>query len=128
MCLDVFVSEGFLAREVGPPSAASDLPPSDHDLAIWLVEPRRTKSVQKFSGTLVHPNHYDKVGITLVAFTHFTYEVSHKELVFADIQGMRILTAQKPDDSNNHTIGSPMSIKGRDSLVLFDLMSHSPAG
>ena len=77
-----------MAREVGEPSIASGLPPSETDSSTWLIEPRRTKSVLKFSRTLVHPNRADKIGITLVAFVHFSYEISGKQLVFADIQGM----------------------------------------
>ena len=76
-----------MVKEVGEPSIASGLPAFETDSATWLVEPRRTKSVVKFSGTLVHPSHADKVGITLVAFAHFSYEFSQKQLVFADIQG-----------------------------------------
>lgn len=74
-------------REVGEPSIASGLSAFEMDPATWLVEPRRTKSVMKFSGTLVHPSRADKVGITLVAFVHFSYEISQKQLIFADIQG-----------------------------------------
>lgn len=59
----------------------------EFDKAVWLVEPRRTTSVQKFSGTLAHPNREDELGLTLIAFTHFIYDTSDKELVLADIQG-----------------------------------------
>ncbi|KIM35059.1 hypothetical protein M413DRAFT_79793 [Hebeloma cylindrosporum] len=103
------VSDGFLVRKLGSPSPASGLPPMEFDKAVWLVEPRRTTSVQKFSGTLAHPNREDELGLTLIAFTHFIYDTSDKELVLADIQG------------------SPMSIDKRDVMVLFDLMSHTPA-
>ena len=54
---------------------------------MWLVEPRRTKAVRKFSGTLVHPSRTDKLGQTLSAFAHFVYECSGKELVLADEVG-----------------------------------------
>ena len=60
--------------------------------AVWLVEPRRTKTVLKFSGTLNHPNRQDKVGTTISSFAHFSYQVSNRELVFADIQGMNFAT------------------------------------
>lgn len=85
--LDIVVSEGFLIREMGEPSPASSLSSFEDDAAVWLVEPRRTKAVRKFSGTLVHPSRPDKLGQTLSAFAHFVYEYSGKELVFADIQG-----------------------------------------
>ncbi|KAF8963109.1 kinase-like domain-containing protein [Flammula alnicola] len=104
---DVTVSDGFLICEIGEPSPASSLPPCERDGAIWLIEPCRTKSVQKFSGTMVYPNRHDKLGKTLAAFTHFVYESSGQEIVIADIQG------------------SPMSIGDSDTLVIFDPMSHS---
>ena len=46
------------------------------------------KAAQKFSGTLIHPCHTDKLGMTLSAYAHFLYEWSGHELVLADIQGM----------------------------------------
>ena len=85
--LGIDVSDGFLVREIGSPSPASGLQPVDVDKAVWLVEPRRTTSVQKFSGTLAYPNWEDELGLTLIAFTHFIYDTSDKELVLADIQG-----------------------------------------
>jgi len=86
-CSDIVVSDGFLVKELGGPSNASGLAPFEIGSPTWLVEPRRTKSVVKFSGTLVHPSHTDKIGVTLMAFAHFSYEISQKRLVFADIQG-----------------------------------------
>jgi len=85
--VDITVSDGFLICEIGEPSPASSLPSFEQDGAIWLVEPRRTKSVQKFSRTMIHPHRNDKLGKTLSAFTHFVYEFSGQEPVFADIQG-----------------------------------------
>lgn len=79
------------------------------DVAVWLVEPRRTTSVVKYSGTLVHPTRRDQVGIIVTAFAHYIYETSNKELVLADIQG------------------SPMAAQGCDTIFLFDLMTHSVA-
>ena len=78
----------FLVREIGQPLPASTLPSFEEDAAIWLVEPRRTKAVRKFSGTLIHPCRTDKLGMTLSAYAHFLYEWSGHELVLADIQGM----------------------------------------
>jgi len=85
--LGIDVSDGFLVHEIGSPSPASGLQPVDVDKAVWLVEPRRNTSVQKFSGTLAHPNREDELGLTLIAFTQFIYDTSDKELVLADIQG-----------------------------------------
>lgn len=84
---DIAISEGFLIYEIGEPSHASSLPSFEDNAAVWLVEPRRTKAVRKFSGTLVHPSRADKLGQTFSAFAHFVDECSGKELVLADIQG-----------------------------------------
>ena len=94
MFLDIIVSEGFLICEQGTPSAASGLAPFKTDNMVWFVEPRHTRSVQKFSGTLVHPDRQDKVGLTLASFAHFVYDASHEELVLADIQVMSIISFQ----------------------------------
>jgi hypothetical protein len=59
-----------------------------YNSAVWLVEPRRTISLIKFSGTLQHPPCNDKMGETITAFAHFVYIVSKQSLVFADIQGL----------------------------------------
>lgn len=85
--LDIQVSDGFLIREQGPSSIASN-DPTGIDSAVWLIEPRRTTSLVKFSGTLCHPAQTNKMGKTITAFAHFVYEISKKTLVFADIQGM----------------------------------------
>ena len=58
------------------------------DSSVWLVEPRRTTTVIKFSGTMQHPSTNDKHRITIAAFAHFVFEFSTCKLVFADIQGM----------------------------------------
>ena len=92
--LDITVTEAFLIREVGLPSPASNLALFEDDSAVWLVEPRRTTSVEKYSGTLIHPHRKDKRGATLSAFAHFVYEMSHHELVFADIQGLIALVLE----------------------------------
>ncbi|KAG5649205.1 hypothetical protein H0H81_005423 [Sphagnurus paluster] len=106
---NIILSEGFLAREVGTPLEASGLDAFEEgSSAVWLVEPHQTKTVLKFSGTLNHLNRQDKVGTTISSFAHFSYQVSNQELIFADIQG------------------SPMNIQGRDTIVLFDIMSHLP--
>ncbi|KAF9523529.1 kinase-like domain-containing protein [Crepidotus variabilis] len=97
---DIIVSEGFLIREDGPVSTASGLPPPSNNVAVWLVEPRRTTAVFKYSGTLI--------GMTLHAFCHFVFDFSNHKLVLADLQG------------------SPMTVQGKETIVLFDIMTHSP--
>ncbi|KAF8908220.1 kinase-like domain-containing protein [Gymnopilus junonius] len=101
---NIIIADAFLVCEIGQPSPASTLPSFEEDAAIWLVEPCCTKAVWKFSGTLIHPSHTDKLGMTLSAYAHFLYECSGQELVLANIQG------------------SHMTIQGIDTLILFDPM------
>ena len=54
---------------------------------VWLLEPMRGSSIERWSGTLKHPNHDNKVGQTMDAFMHFSYVYSQHTIVFADIQG-----------------------------------------
>ncbi|KAJ3981545.1 kinase-like domain-containing protein [Lentinula detonsa] len=88
-------------------SKASGLGASATDSAVWLVEPRRTKSVEKYSSTLFHPPRDDQIGITLSAFAHYVYSSDNQKLVLADIQG------------------SLVNIGGIDTVVLFDIMHHT---
>ncbi|KIO00038.1 hypothetical protein M404DRAFT_10270 [Pisolithus tinctorius Marx 270] len=106
---EIVFSEGFLLCEHEMSSAASgELDCGNYyGGAVWLVEPRQTTTVMKFSGTLEHPSSMDKLGITFSAFAHFAYEYSKHKLVFADIQG------------------SPMTVNGHDGMVLFDVMTHT---
>ena len=122
------MTDAFLVSEVGTaPSPASGIADDEfHDTAVWLVEPKRTTSVVKYSGTLIHPTRRDKVGIIVTAFAHYIYEASNKELVLADIQGIVLYDINCPvyDLSSQ---GSPMSVQGGDAVFLFDLMTHSVA-
>ncbi|KAJ2921872.1 hypothetical protein H1R20_g15222, partial [Candolleomyces eurysporus] len=106
----ITVSDGFLVREVGEPSAPSGLASNNAYGAVWLVEPKRTRSVRKFCGTMVHPERSDKVGMTISALCHWIYTTTRKTEVFADIQG------------------SYMAVDGQDTLILFDPMSHTVDG
>ncbi|KAJ3986984.1 kinase-like domain-containing protein [Lentinula detonsa] len=105
---ELAVSEAWLFRELNTvPSKASGLLHNVFADAVWLVEPRRTKSVDKYSSTLVHPRHGDKKGITISAFAHYVFVVNQEELALADIQG------------------SLVNIEGIDTVVLFDIMFHT---
>lgn len=98
--LDFEVTQWLLAREElkdgdGTPSSASGISGeawktgsvADWDAGIvWLLEPRRSSIVQKWSGTMVHPNRSDKLHMTMSAFAHFSLLWSQYTLVFADIQ------------------------------------------
>lgn len=85
--------------------------PSSLNKVYWLVEPKRPSTVTKFSGTLSHQmNRKDLQSLTIAAFAHFVYLKSKATRVFADIQG------------------TTTNVKGKDTMVLFDVMTHSPAG
>ncbi|KDR78004.1 hypothetical protein GALMADRAFT_138162 [Galerina marginata CBS 339.88] len=108
-------SSAFIGKEIGSTrSTASGCREHASDLdelpdAHWLIEPKRPSTVTKFSGTLNHQIHRkDLQSLTLSAFAHFVYLKSKKSRVFADIQG------------------TATNIKGKDIMVLFDLMTHSP--
>ena len=98
----LFRSSCLLASEViqfdAKPSTASGVsldtwtskversPCATESRILWLLEPRRTTSVVRWSGTLAHPNRADKPHATMSAFVHFAYEHSLKTIIFADLQ------------------------------------------
>ncbi|KIN95744.1 hypothetical protein M404DRAFT_17019 [Pisolithus tinctorius Marx 270] len=107
---EIVFSEGFLLCEHEMLSAASG--ESDHGNyyggAVWLVKPRQTTTVMKFSDTLEHPSSMDKLRITISAFAHFAYEYSKHKLVFADIQdGIKIFMQQHQCDYICVNMGLP---------------------
>ncbi|KAJ6500211.1 kinase-like domain-containing protein [Mycena vitilis] len=116
-------SDGFLMREIiddsGPSPASgvdmdSFLSSMDDDpdsAVIWLVEPLRGSSLERWSGTLQHPAHENKPGQTIDAFMHFSYVYSQQTLVFADIQGSKGRAGD-----------------GTSGWILFDIMTHTADG
>ncbi|KAJ7133796.1 kinase-like domain-containing protein [Mycena filopes] len=74
----------------------------------WLLEPLRASALDRWSGTLEHPLHSDKAGMTMDAFMHYSYVYSQKSFIFADLQSTR---ARAPS-------GNAVS-------VLFDVMTHT---
>ncbi|KAJ2929128.1 hypothetical protein H1R20_g7965, partial [Candolleomyces eurysporus] len=104
---NISVSDGFLIRKIGEPSTPSGFPSEDINGTVWLVEPKRTRSVVKFCGTLGHPEWNDKVGMMISALCHWIYIFMRKTEVYSDIQG------------------SYMTIDGTDTLILFDPMTHT---
>lgn len=59
----------------------------DPDTAItWLLEPIRSSSATRYSGTMAHTNLFDKRHQTINTFVHFAYEYSLKTIIFADIE------------------------------------------
>ncbi|KAF8178854.1 kinase-like domain-containing protein [Mycena galopus ATCC 62051] len=82
------------------------------DIAVvWLLEPLRGSSLERWSGTLRHPTHESKHGRTMDAFMHFSYVYSQQTLLFADIQGSR----GRAQD-------------GTSGWILFDIMTHTSEG
>ncbi|KAK7435411.1 hypothetical protein VKT23_019673 [Stygiomarasmius scandens] len=59
----------------------------DDGYITWLLEPiRNASTTKKWSGTINHPSHTNKVGDTLHAFVHFAYQYTQNFVVFADLQ------------------------------------------
>ena len=54
----------------------------------FLMEPCRSKSQTKHSGSILHPEHESLCGLTISALAHFIYEESEGTIVIADVQGM----------------------------------------
>jgi hypothetical protein len=87
---DIAFTDAFLAVEVDRPSIASGvhLITENNDGLTWLVERKRSSTVTKFSGTLVHHSHRrDLRSATISAFAHFVFGYSKRTLVVADLQG-----------------------------------------
>lgn len=61
---------------------------------MWMIEKRHaSERVQKFCGTLRHVNSSsDLAHLTVAAFNHFVYGVTQGELIFADLQGIFVVT------------------------------------
>ncbi|KAF8173301.1 kinase-like domain-containing protein [Pholiota molesta] len=106
-------STAFVGKELSYPrsQASGKADELGKPLVCWLIEPKRPSTVIKFSGTLKHPaTRKDMLGLTIYAFAHFVYLTSKGSRVMADIQG-----------TTSH-------INGKDTMVLFDVMTHSNAG
>ncbi|KAJ7089460.1 hypothetical protein C8R44DRAFT_751465 [Mycena epipterygia] len=109
----ITIADAWLGQEIGQPSKASETSRIDeaHEGITWLVETKRATTVEHFTFTLNHQTHrQDLCAQTIHAFAHFVYGNSNRNVVLADIQG------------------TPAHQNGRDLLVLFDPMTHTPAG
>ncbi|KAH9920493.1 hypothetical protein B0H21DRAFT_845002 [Amylocystis lapponica] len=96
-------ASGFESHEVG-------LDVNDHSEGgvFWLIEPRRTIHVDRYSGTMVQQRGRGKQQQTMNAFAHFVYGWSDGKVVMADLQCVL------RDKRNGN--------------VLFDVMTHTPEG
>ncbi|KAL0566994.1 hypothetical protein V5O48_014997 [Marasmius crinis-equi] len=120
---DIKVTGFQIAAEAMPdngyPSVASGISSSAWDKfdskprVTWLIEPMRNSStgIKKWSGTMEHPDHNNKIGATLASFVHFAYVYTHQSVVFADLQTS--LFAEPGAEGYN---------------ILFDMMSHTLTG
>ncbi|KAJ7797902.1 kinase-like domain-containing protein [Mycena olivaceomarginata] len=107
-------ADAWLGQEIQViPTKASGAAKVDdtHEGITWLVETKRATTVEHFTFTLNHQTRrQDLCAKTIHAFAHFTYGNSQKSIVLADIQG------------------TPAHRGGRDLMILFDPMTHTPAG
>ncbi|KAJ7512434.1 kinase-like domain-containing protein [Mycena galericulata] len=109
----IVFADAWLGQELNRPSQASGTSKIDasHEGITWLVESKRATMVEHYTFTLNHQSlRQDLCAQTIHAFAHFVYGHSNKAMVIADIQG------------------TPSNVDGRDILVLFDPMTHTPAG
>ena len=53
----------------------------------WLLEPLRTTSYTLYTGTLKHPNLRGKLGSSIHAYVRYVFEMSSRDMLFADVQG-----------------------------------------
>lgn len=73
------------------PSPASgvtipDFPSAYDDPVLWILEPQRSPSLNRYSGTMQHPVIGGKLGNTIAAHAHLVYIYSKGDMVIADIQ------------------------------------------
>jgi len=98
--IDMAFSDFYLVKEAAlgdspfTPSIASGLndnhiPFSDGEV-VWLIEPFRSASVRRWSGTNQHPvpKEGGLLGATLYALAHFTVIYTGHDMVLSDIQSM----------------------------------------
>ena len=99
----------------------------------WLVDPMLpSTNVKKFSGTNTADSNNRLVGETCDALAHYSLVASGGSLVLVDIQGTHLhiceceLLSQIPSSFTGITVRNQVNgIDAPDTLVLFDLMSHT---
>ncbi|KAF7354006.1 hypothetical protein MVEN_01087400 [Mycena venus] len=106
-------ARAFLGEEIQSPTPAScvkEITPGSPGLT-WLVEFKRSSTVEHFTYTLSHRStKRDLRSSTIYAFAHFVWGHSNKRLIIADIQGTLAL------------------VRGKDGMILFDPMMHTRDG
>ncbi|KAF5347486.1 hypothetical protein D9758_015060 [Tetrapyrgos nigripes] len=118
-----YSSDAYLAEEIvenNTPSTLSGVTaeqyvdemyePGSEDLEtlqiLWLMEPRRSTEITKYSGTMTQVDRNTLPYMTMAAFAHFTLHWTKGKMVFVDIQGSPTAQGQ----------------------VLFDIMTHTRDG
>jgi len=90
---DFSFTDAIIAREVVektpsiPSGLASEELCDEFTDITWLLEPRRTIEVTKYSGTMQPAQVKTLPYMTMAAFAHYTYQVTDGDLVFVDLQG-----------------------------------------
>lgn len=95
---DCYLVEEIIAKDSQPSPASGKTanerfdeyePSTDDELPkiCWLLEPLRPTAFTRYSGTLKHPKLHGKLGGSIHAFVHYAFELSARDLLFADIQG-----------------------------------------
>ncbi|KAK7473126.1 hypothetical protein VKT23_001227 [Stygiomarasmius scandens] len=86
-------TECYLAHEVIPDdgfasyaSGVREKSLTGEDEVFWLIEPKRARAVDRWSGSMDHPNVLGKRHQTIMAFAHYTLEISKGSLVYVDLQ------------------------------------------
>ncbi|KAF8161813.1 kinase-like domain-containing protein [Mycena galopus ATCC 62051] len=106
-------ARAFLGEEIESPTPAScvkEITPDSPGLT-WLVEFKRSSTVEHFTYTLSHRStKRDLQSSTIYAFAHFIWGHGNKRLIIADIQG------------------TPALVRGKDGMILFDPMMHTRDG
>ncbi|KAJ7231517.1 kinase-like domain-containing protein [Mycena rebaudengoi] len=110
---DLAFADAFLGEEIEAPTPASEVKEIGIDSPglTWLVELKRSSTVEHFTYTLSHKClKKDLRSSTIYALAHFVWGHSNQGLVLADIQGTPAIVGQK------------------DGMVLFDPMTHTTNG
>ncbi|KAF5318971.1 hypothetical protein D9758_018823 [Tetrapyrgos nigripes] len=119
-CKDFSFTDAYLAEEIvekDTPSTLSGVTadrymqemyePESADLeplrVIWLIEPRHTTEVTKYSGTMTQVKRNTLPFVTMAAFAHFSLFWSHGKMVFVDLQGSPTEHGQVLFDAMTHT-------------------------
>ncbi|KAJ7090464.1 kinase-like domain-containing protein, partial [Mycena epipterygia] len=103
----------FLGEKINSPTPASGVKEIGSGVPglTWLVELKRSSTVEHFTYTLSHKSHKkDLQSGNIHAFAHFVWGHSNHTLILADIQG------------------TPAVVQQKDGMVLFDPMTHTKTG